>query len=122
MNINQIKLKLHDTYKKDEKLTTDFEPIKNEDVINKTYLDEKLKKLNGHLSLLEKIYNHFNLQYNKQPVEEILIQRTVKTALGRLYDKGLFDNFPNVDKVLKKFLFVTRSALDVEKVNDDVVQ
>ena len=43
LNINHLKLEVHDTYKKDEKLTTDFEPTDNSDVINKTYLDEKLK-------------------------------------------------------------------------------
>ena len=53
-NINQLKLEVHDTYKKDEKITTIFEPIDNTDVINKGYLDEKLKKIDGHISYLEK--------------------------------------------------------------------
>ena len=35
LNINQLKLELHDTYKKDRKLTTNFEPVNDEDVINK---------------------------------------------------------------------------------------
>ena len=35
LNNNQIKLEVHDTYKKDEKLTTNFEPSNNEDVVNK---------------------------------------------------------------------------------------
>ena len=73
-NINQLKLEVYDTYKKDEKLTTNFEPVDNDDVINKGYLDEKLLKTDGHLSKLEKDYNEFKLQYNKQSVEEILIQ------------------------------------------------
>ena len=42
LNINQLKLEVHDTYKKDEKTrkiqTTD------DDVIKKSYLDEKIKK------------------------------------------------------------------------------
>ena len=42
LNINQIKLEVHDTYKKDEKITTDFEPTDNSDVTNKGYLDENL--------------------------------------------------------------------------------
>ena len=42
--INQLKLLVHDTYKKDERITTTFEPISNEDVVNKAYLDEKFKK------------------------------------------------------------------------------
>ena len=70
LNINQLKLEVHDSYKKDEKITTTFEPSNNEDVINKAYLDEKLLKINGHLSKVEKDFNDFKLQYNKQSVEE----------------------------------------------------
>ena len=44
MNFNQIKLEVDDTYKEDKKITTNFEAVDNENVINKTYLDEKLKK------------------------------------------------------------------------------
>ena len=35
LNINQLKFEVHDTYKKDEKLTLNFEPTDNSDVINK---------------------------------------------------------------------------------------
>jgi len=121
LNINQLKLEIHDSYKKDEKITTNFEPSNNEDVINKGYLDEKLLKINGHLSFLEKDYNEFKSQYNKQSVEDILIQRAVKTTIQILYDKGLFDNYANADKVLEDFLFVTRRRGDLsEQVNDDI--
>ena len=44
LNINQLKLEVHDTYKKDEKITTNFEPTDPSDVINKGYLDDKLLK------------------------------------------------------------------------------
>ena len=81
MNINQSKLEVHDTYKKDEKITTKFKAVDDEDVINKAYLDEKLIKIDGHISYLEKNYNEFKLQYNKQNVEDILIQRAVKTTI-----------------------------------------
>ena len=54
LTISQLKLEVHDSYKTGEKLTTKFEPIDNEDVINKGYLDEKLLKINGHSSKLEK--------------------------------------------------------------------
>ena len=74
-NIGKLKLEVHESYKKDEKLTTNFEPNDNEDVINKGYLDSKLFKIDGHLSKLEKDYNEFKQQYNKQSVEEILVQR-----------------------------------------------
>ena len=107
-NINQLKLEIHDTYKKDEKLIRNFEPVDDSDVINKGYLDDKLLKINSHISKLEKDFNEFKLQYNKQSVEEILIQRAVKTTIQILYDKGLFDNFQNADKVLEDFLFTTR--------------
>ena len=108
LNINQLKLEVYDTYKKDEKLTTNFEAVDNEDVINKRYLDSKLLKIDGNLSKLEKDFNEFKLEYNKQYVEDFLIQRAVKTTIQILYDKGLFDNYANADKVLEDFLFVTR--------------
>ena len=99
--------------KKKEKITTNFEAVDDEDVINKAYLDEKLKKIDGHISYLEKDYNEFKIQYNKQSLEEILIQRAVKTTIQILYDKGLFDNYAKADKVLD-FLFVTRRRGDLE--------
>ena len=117
LNINNLKLEVHDSYKKDEKLTTNFEPIDDSDVINKAYLDSKLLKIDGHLSKLEKDFNEFKLQYNKQNVEDILIQRAVKTTLQILYDKGLFDNYANADKVLEDFLFTTRRRGDLPEEN-----
>ena len=68
-------------------------------------------KIDGHLSKLEKDYNEFKLQYNKQNVEDILIQRAVKTTIQVLYDRGLFDNFQNAEEVLKDFLFTTNVDL-----------
>ena len=65
LKINHLKLKVHDAYKKEEKITTNFEPTDNSDVINKAYLDEKLLNINGHLSKLEKGYNEFKILYNK---------------------------------------------------------
>ena len=62
-------------------------------------------KIDGHLTKLEKDYNEFKLQYNKQNVEDILIQRPVKTTIQILYDKGLFDKFQNADKVLEHFFY-----------------
>ena len=121
MNISQLKLEVHDTYKKDEKLTTIFEPTDNSDVLNKACLGEKLKKIDGHISYIEKDYNEFKLQYNKQNVEDILIQRNVKTTIQILYDKGLFDKYANADKVLEDYLFTTRRRGDLsDQVNDDI--
>ena len=116
-NIIELKLEVHDTYKKDEKLTTNFDAVDNSDVINKGYLDEKLRKINGHLSKLEKDYNEFIKQYDKQAVEDILVQRAVKTTIQILYDKGLFDNYDNAGKVLEDFLFTTRRRGDLTEEN-----
>ena len=108
LNLKNLKLEVLDTYKKDEKITTNFETTDGSDVINKAYLDEKLKKIDGHISYLEKDYNEFKIQYNKQSVEDILFQRAVKTTIQILFDKGLFDKYANADKVLEDFLFTTR--------------
>ena len=81
LNNNQLKLEVHDTYEKDEKITTNLEAVNVEDVINKTYLDEKLLKRQGHLSLYEKDYNEIKIRSDKECVEEILVQRAVKTTI-----------------------------------------
>ena len=122
LNINQLKLEVYDTYQKDEKISTNFKPTDDSDVINKAYLDEKLKKIDGHISYIEKDYNEFKKQYNKQSVEEVLIQRAVKTTIQILYDKGLFDNYANADKVLEDFLFTTRRRVDLSEQVNDVVK
>ena len=56
------------------------------DVINEAYLDEKLSRIDCHLSLFEKNYNEFKILTNKQSIEEVLIQRVVKTTIQILYD------------------------------------
>ena len=61
INLNQLKLKVSDSYNKDEKITTSFEPSDYSDVVNKAYLDTKLSKMEGHLSFSEKIT--MNLYY-----------------------------------------------------------
>ena len=111
-NNNQIKLEVHDSFEKDEKITTNFEPCYDGDIINKIYHDEKLFKKDGQLSLLEKNYNEFKILSNKKSVEEVLIERAVKTTIQILQDKRLSDSFPNADKVLKDFLFVARRRLN----------
>ena len=79
-------------------------------------------KIDGHLSELEKYYNEFKLQHNKQIVEDILIQRVVKTTIQVLYDWGLFDNYANSDKVLEDFSFTTRRRGNLSKQVIDGVQ
>ena len=41
MKFNQLGLEVHDTYKRDERITTNFEPDNNENIINKACFDEK---------------------------------------------------------------------------------
>ena len=50
LNFNQLKLEVHNTCEKAEKITTNFEPVDDSDVANKAYLDDKLKKIDGHIS------------------------------------------------------------------------
>ena len=102
---SQLKLRVNEAYKKDEKKTTNFEPTADLHVINKAYLDQKLKKRDGHNSYFEINYNDFILQYNKQSVEEVFAQTAVKTTTQILYDKGLFDDYANADKVLEDFFY-----------------
>ena len=52
--------------------------------------------------------------HDEQSIEEVLIQRAVKTTIQILYDKGLFDNYDNADEVIKDFLF-TRRPPDLEE-------
>ena len=47
-----------------------------------------MKKIDELISFLEKDYNEFKLQYNKQSVEDIFIHRAVKTTIQILFDKG----------------------------------
>ena len=64
------------------KKTTHFKPTNVEDVVNKACLDEKFTKIDGHLSsFLDKEKNEFKIQYNKQSVEEVLVQRALKTTI-----------------------------------------
>ena len=109
-----MKLKVHDAYKKDEKITTNFEPINSLYVINKAYLDTKLSKLKGQISYIEKVFNEYKL-HNK---EDSLIERAVRTTIQIFYDKGLFDNYANADQLLKDYSFVEvndRRRLDLEQ-------
>ena len=53
INLNQLILKVNDTYKKNEIITTNIEPHNKETVVRKAYLDTELSKIKGHLSLKE---------------------------------------------------------------------
>ena len=60
IKINQLKLEVNDTYRKDEKRPTKFEPSHNENVVNKAYLDTEIFKVKGHISYKEKILMNVN--------------------------------------------------------------
>ena len=62
-------------------------------------------KIEGHLSYKGKVYNEFKTLFDKQSVEEVLIQKVVEMTTQTLYDKGLFDKYGNKDEVLNYFLF-----------------
>ena len=126
INFNQLKLKVNDTYKKIETLTTNFEPSNEEVKLNKTYLDTKFLKIDCQMSNIEKMYNEFKLHKSKKSIEGVLIGRAVKKTLQILYDMELSDNHDNADEVLEGFLFIEefndRRRPDLEEVNDVVVQ
>ena len=103
LNINRLKLEVHDTYEKDEKITTNFEPVNDEIVVNKAYLNEKLSKIQGQMFHIEKDYNEFKSNSNKQSIEELLIQTAVQTTFQIMNDNGLFDKYNNADEVFKGF-------------------
>ena len=44
LHINQLKVDVQDSYRKDEKITTNFVAVNDKDVINKANLDENLRK------------------------------------------------------------------------------
>ena len=54
MNDNQLKLKVNDTSEQDQTITIKLKRSNLEDVVNKTYLDTKLKKLDSHMSYIGK--------------------------------------------------------------------
>ena len=54
INLDQLKLKVNDIYKKDEKTAANFEQSNDEDVVNKTYPDTEFFKVEGYISFLEK--------------------------------------------------------------------
>ena len=53
INLNQLKLEIHDTYKSDGETTT-TEAVNDEVILNIAYLDEKFLTIDGHISLLQK--------------------------------------------------------------------
>ena len=99
--LNQLKLRVYDSYEKDEKLTRIFEAVNVEDVINKVYLDAKITKKEGHFFKIEK--NTLKLRKEKQSVK-VLIEKAVKTTIQIFFDEGFYDKYDNANEVLKVYL------------------
>ena len=59
---------------------------------------------------------------NDKSSEEVSIERTVKTTMQILYGQGLFDNYDNMDEVLKDYILIDevneRRRLDLDSLND----
>ena len=52
-------------------------------------------------------------------MEEVFIERAVKTTIQILSDKGLFDSYGNADEILSDFLFVERRRPYLRELNKD---
>ena len=55
-----MKLKVNDSYRKVEKITS-FEPFNEADVVNKAYIDTKLNKIEACISHIQKDYDEFKM-------------------------------------------------------------
>ena len=51
-NRNPLKVKVSDIYKKNEKSTTQFQPCKDEDVLNKAQVAARVSKVEGYISFI----------------------------------------------------------------------
>ena len=82
----------------------------------------KKSKIKGHKSSIERDYNGYKLQTNKQFVEEILLERGMKTTIQILCDKRLIIFYINSDEALKICLFIEKRRSCLEELNDDTIQ
>ena len=105
INLNQLELKVNDNYRKQEKITTNFEPSDDSELVNIVYLDGKFSKMETCIIYREKNYKEFQLRNDKQ-MEQVLIGIAVKTTIQILHDKGLFDIYYNAHEVLKDYLLI----------------
>ena len=67
---NQLKLEVFDIYEKDEKTTTNFEAVNDEDVSNKSILDESLSKIEALFSKTETEDNELKLVRRRSPISK----------------------------------------------------
>ena len=126
LTLTKIKLKVNNTFKKTEKITTKFEAVNDEYVINKEFLDTKLAEVKGQIPYIEKHFNEF--RDHERHNEDVSIERGVKTTIQILYDKGFFHKYNNADEKFKGYLLFDevnerhRPDLEVLNYDDNVIQ
>ena len=113
INPHQVKLKVTDTFEKDEEIGTKID--NDPDVVYRANLDAKLSYLEDHSSYIEKAYNEFKMLKSKQPVEEILKEKTVETTIQIPVGKVSFNKFDKADEVKKSFFLVERLRFDLDQ-------
>ena len=55
MKIKELKFEAQGTFKKNENITTNFQPLDDEDVINKAYPDEKIKNTRSLINIRKRL-------------------------------------------------------------------
>ena len=82
INLNQLKLKVNNTYEKNEIISLNFETGIDENVVNKTlFYIPKLSKIEDQISYIEIDHNEYKIHNNKKNAEEIVIERASKTTI-----------------------------------------
>ena len=97
INLKSLKLKVNYSFKKNENITTNYEPSNDEYEVNKAYLDTEVSKVEDHILFIEKDCNKYNDIETFH--EEFLIERAVKTTGQELSDKKFFKNYDIADRV-----------------------
>ena len=85
MNLNKLKLNINESYKKDDKITRNYEPSNDEDVVKNAWRDTKLSTINENgqrrIPFIEKEVSEFLINFHKSARfndPQTLIQNTVK--------------------------------------------
>ena len=101
INLYQMKLKVKETLQKDEKTNTKFEPVRDENVVTKSFPDIRLTEAKKRMSNTDKDYKETGLRSKKETEVEVLFGKAVKTTMKKLYDLGMFNIFEKANEVLK---------------------
>ena len=98
----RLKFSLNETYRKDKKITANFEPSNDEDVINKANFDITWAEVKGHTSVIGKDSFDFMAKCLKSQNDlNFWNEITLKTTIRILYNEGAFDNSDDTDEVPK---------------------